>query len=61
MSRDSSYVPFKQRLGLKVENPISDDFPESARIALIYLLEDLVKRNYIQGTDYGNFLEKYIY
>lgn len=44
-------IPFEQRLGLKAEKLISNDFPDSAQVALIYLLEDLVNRNYIIGSD----------
>lgn len=54
MKSENLYVPFEQRLGLKVGKPISDDFPESARIAFIYLLEDLVRRNYILGSNYSS-------
>lgn len=44
-------IPFEQRLGLKAEKSISNDFPDSAQVALIYLLEDMVNRNYIVGSD----------
>lgn len=39
-------VPISQRLGLENAKPIYDDFPESARVALGYLLADLVDRGY---------------
>ena len=59
---DNFAIPFEQRLGLKGEKPISNDFPDSAQIALIYFLEDLVNRNYIISSDsvisWGNLLNE---
>ena len=41
-------VPFSQRVGLKQSKPIDNDFPSSGRIALVYLLQDLVNRDYVR-------------
>jgi hypothetical protein len=44
-----SEIPFIQRFGLAQSKPIDDDFPKSARIALAYLLWDLVEREYVES------------
>jgi len=44
-------IPFEQRFGLTDKKPIHDDFPESARVALVYLIEDLWSKNYIISNE----------
>lgn len=44
------YVPFDQRLGFTKKAIIANDFPQSARIGLLYIIEDLCKKNYIQNS-----------
>ena len=41
-------IPFSQRLGIQQSKSIDNDFPSSGRIALVYLLQDLVNRNYVR-------------
>jgi hypothetical protein len=47
--RNHMKLPFGQRLGVGHSNPVDDDFPESARIALSFLLADLVANEYIDS------------
>lgn len=48
------YVPFDQRLGLTNSTIITNDFPKSARIGLLYILDDLIEKNYIRsGSSIG--------
>lgn len=42
-----SEIPFSQRFGLEQSKPMEDDFPQSARIALSHLVDDLRDRNYL--------------
>jgi len=54
-------IPFSQRFGLKTGPPISNDFPNSARIALSFLIEDLVENAYvIRGDEDGSWIGKWI-
>jgi len=41
-----SKVSFAQRFGFEKRVPINNDFPETARTALAYLLDDLANRDY---------------
>ncbi len=41
-------TPFSQRLGIQQSKPIDNDFPNSGRVALVYLLQDLANRNYVR-------------
>jgi len=43
---------FNQRFGLEQAKPIDGDFPESARIALAYLIVDLNNKHYLTQYDY---------
>lgn len=48
------YVPFDQRLGLASKVIITNDFPESARVGLLYVINDLIDKDYINsGTAIG--------
>ena len=38
-------IPFKQRFGLQETKLIDSDFPESARVALAYLIQNLKDQN----------------
>lgn len=49
----SESMPFEQRLGIVNNKSVSNDFPESAKIALIYFLEDLVNKDYIIKNEHG--------
>ncbi|MEK4356418.1 hypothetical protein NYE48_05055 [Paenibacillus sp. FSL M7-1455] len=40
-------VTFEQRFGLSSGKPIINDFPNSAKIALSYVIDDLINRKYI--------------
>jgi hypothetical protein len=42
-------LPFNQRVGVSTAKPISDDFPESAKTALAFLLQDLVQQGFASG------------
>jgi hypothetical protein len=42
-------LPFGQRFGFEQSKPIDDDFPESARVALAYLLDNLVHKGYVSS------------
>lgn len=44
-------VPFRQRFGLDESKPIDNDFPESARIALAYLIKDLKEQRAFSDFD----------
>lgn len=44
---------FRQRFGLVQSKPIDNDFPESARVALAYLFDDLLKEGAF-GREVGN-------
>jgi hypothetical protein len=49
------YVPFDQRLGISSKAIITNDFPKSARIGLLFIIDDLIYRNYISsGLIVGN-------
>ncbi len=52
-------LPFKQRFGFDATKPIVKDFPETARIALCYLINDLIKREYL-GDNKNKALGKVI-
>ncbi|MCP3683480.1 MAG: hypothetical protein GY861_12405 [bacterium] len=40
-------IPFSQRFGFEESKQIADDFPESAKLALGYLLADLQSKRYL--------------
>ena len=42
-----SKLPFNQRYGIQLQNPIDDAFPQTARIALFNLINTLVFKDYI--------------
>ena len=46
---------FAQRFGIATTRPIETDFPASARNALMYLLQQLVEKNYVAGQDAGGW------
>lgn len=50
---DKTYVPFPAREGLVQGPPIEGDFPNTARVALLHCLEDLVERGAIRGDWIG--------
>ncbi|MBR1720964.1 MAG: hypothetical protein IJ727_00535 [Treponema sp.] len=50
---------FKIRNGIINKPLISNDFPESARIGLVFVIKNLVNLGYIK-TGYGNFVYQYI-
>ena len=52
-------LPFKQRFNIDKTKPIVNDFPETARIALYYLINDLIVRKYF-GNDSNNALVKVV-
>lgn len=43
-------VPFNQRFGLNEFKPIDDSVPNSARVALSYLIADMDNKNYVKGS-----------
>lgn len=43
------YVPFGQRLGLANSPIITNDFPKTARIGLLFIINDLMEKSYIPG------------
>jgi hypothetical protein len=45
-----SKIPFAQRFGPGQSKPIDNDFPKTARVALAYLLQDLVHREYVDTS-----------
>lgn len=42
-----SMLPFAQRFGFDTSKPVTDDFPDKARVSLAYLLKDLIDRRYV--------------
>lgn len=52
-------IPFTQRLGIEQSKPIDNEFPSSGRVALVYLLQDLVSRNYVRYTEEDSWLRKW--
>lgn len=42
------YIPFDQRLGFAKKAIIANDFPQSARIGFLYIVEDLIESDFIQ-------------
>jgi hypothetical protein len=46
-----SKIPFNHRLGYNNSKQITHDFPESGRVALTYLLQDLINRGFIICND----------
>lgn len=44
-------IPFEYRHGIIESKPQNKDFPQTARIALIYLLEDMCNKNLIISSD----------
>lgn len=53
-----SKIPFKQRFGLEQSKPIDDDFPESARVALAYLVVDLQDQGCFSGFEASRVLNE---
>lgn len=45
--KEMEYVPFDQRLGFNTRAIITNDFPHSARIGLLYVINDLIDRDYV--------------
>jgi hypothetical protein len=43
------YVPFDQRLGMVSKVIITNDFPESARVGLLFVIDDLINKDYIDS------------
>jgi hypothetical protein len=48
-------VTFEQRFGLASGKPVSNDFPRTAKIALSYIIEDLINRKYIHEGHQGSW------
>ena len=49
------FIPFEQRFGLSSPVIITNDFPESARIGLNYIIDDLLEKNFLHKEyDYHN-------
>lgn len=44
-----SMLPFAQRFGFDTSKPVTDDFPDKARVSLAYLFRDLLDRRYIES------------
>lgn len=44
-------IPFEHRYGILNTKPVTNDFPRTARISLIYLFNDLLSQSYIVSTE----------
>ena len=42
-------IPFAQRHGIEIGKPIYDDFPQPAKVALSFVLREIVDRSYIRS------------
>lgn len=51
-------IPFKQRFGFQETRLIDSDFPESARVALAYLLQNLKEQNALSEWGADNVMDE---
>ncbi|HEV7518705.1 MAG TPA: hypothetical protein VGR07_20605 [Thermoanaerobaculia bacterium] len=49
---------FPQRFGYVLEPTVEQDFPESARVALFSLVQDLISKDYIANSEVSSELER---